>query len=150
MKTKVQLFLRTTSILLVLAVLLSGPASSVTAMEAYQELSPKLVTQGTGNFPRLPVVGPSADGTTLALYLVEGDTAVQLMTLEGTRVGTNRADAYLSPDGRYVAYLRTEGQYMRPVLEVVDTKVAQRVVIAEGLKGERGKGAAWEELASVT
>ncbi len=38
---------------------------------------------------------------------------------------------------------------MRPVLDVVDTKVAQRVVIAEGPKDERGKGAAWEELASV-
>jgi hypothetical protein len=136
--------------LLVLAVLLSGPVPPITALEARQEPPPELVAQGPAGFPRLPVVAPAADGTTLALYLVEGETATQLATLEGTRAGSNRADAYLSPDGRYVACLRTEGEYMRPVLEVVDTKVAQRVVIAEGLKGERGKGAAWEELASVT
>ncbi len=53
--------------------------------------------QGYGDFPRLPVVAPCADGTTLALYLVEGDTATQLATLEGTRAGSNRADAYLPP-----------------------------------------------------
>jgi hypothetical protein len=83
------------------------------------------------------------------LYLIEGDTATQLMTLEGTRTGRNHADVQLSLDGRYVACLRTEGEYMRPVLEVVDTQEAQRVVIAEAPKDGREKGAAWEELASV-
>ncbi|HDQ70686.1 MAG TPA: hypothetical protein ENN19_01165 [Chloroflexi bacterium] len=148
MNIKKQHFLGTTSILLVLAILLSGLALSVAAMGIY-ELSPKLVMQGTGDFPRLPVVAPGTDGATLALYLVEGDTATQLMTLEGTRAGSNRADARLSPDGRYVACLRTEGEHMRPVLEVVDTQKAQRVIIAEGPKDVREKGAAWEELASV-
>jgi hypothetical protein len=91
---------RSTSMLLVLTILSSGLASSVTAMEARQESPPKLVVQGYGDFPRLPVVAPGADGSTLALYLVEDDTATQLTTLEGTRAGINRADAYLSPDGR--------------------------------------------------
>jgi len=110
---------------------------------------PGRVVQGSGDFPRLPVVAPGADGTTLALYLVEGDTATQLVTLEGTRSGSNRAVAHLSPDGRYVACLRTEGDYLRPVLEVVDTQGDQRVVIAEGPKGMRERGAAWDEIASV-
>lgn len=149
MNVKMQHLLRTASALLVLAVLLSGPASSVTAREAWQEPPPNRVAQGYGDFPRLPVVAPVADGTTLALYLVEGDTATRLVTLEGARTGSNRADAYLSPDGRYVACLRTEGEHMRSVLEVVDTQKDQRVVIAEGPKGVREKGAAWEELASV-
>jgi hypothetical protein len=105
--------------------------------------------QGSGDFPRLPVVAPGADGTTLALYLVEGDTATQLVTLEGTRAGSNRADIQLSPDGRYVACLRTEGEHMRPVIEVVDTYEAQRVIIAEGVEGGHGRGTAWEELVSV-
>jgi hypothetical protein len=107
------------------------------------------VVQGYGDFPRLPVVAPAADGTTLALYLVEGDTAVQLMTLEDTRVGTHRADAYLSPDDRYVVCLRTKGDDLHSVLEMMDIQKAQRVVIAEGLKDVHEKGATWEELVSV-
>jgi hypothetical protein len=128
MNSRMQHLLRTTSNMLVLAVLLSGllsgPTSSVTAREAWQEPPPNRVAQGYGNFPRLPVVAPGEDGATLALYLVEGDTATQLVTLEGTRAGSNRADARLSPDGRYAACLRTEGEYMRSVLEVVDTQEA--------------------------
>lgn len=86
MNVKVQHLLRTTSILLVLAVLLSGPVPSVTALEARQEPPPKLVVQGSGDFPRLPVVGPGADGITLALYLVEGNTATQSRLRAGSKV----------------------------------------------------------------
>jgi hypothetical protein len=107
------------------------------------------VVQGYGDFPRLPVVAPAADGTTLALYLVKGETATQLATLEGTRTGSNRADAYLSPDGQYVVYLRTEGEYMRRVLEVADTQEDRRMVIAEGAKGVHQRGAGSETLTSV-
>jgi hypothetical protein len=75
MNVKQQHLVRTASALFVLAVLLSGPTSSVTALEARQEPLPRLVVQGSGDFPRMPVVAPGADGTTLALYLVKGYTA---------------------------------------------------------------------------
>ena len=149
MNSRVQHLLRTTSALLVLAALLSGPASSVTAREAWQEPPSNRVAQGYGNFPRLPVVAPGADGTTQALYLVEGDTATRLVTLEGTRAGTDRVDPRLSPDDRYTAFSRYDREAKRSVLEVADTKKPQRAVIAEGLKRGEVKGAAFEELTSV-
>jgi len=53
--------LSVTSTLLVLVVLLSGPALPATALEARQE-SPGQVVQGTGDFPRLPVIASGVDG----------------------------------------------------------------------------------------
>jgi hypothetical protein len=94
------------------------------------------------------VIAPAADGATKALYLVEGHTATQLATLDGTTVNSNRAEAQLSPDGRYVACLRTEGSGFHALLEVVDTRQAQRTTLAE-VKDVPAKGAAWEELTSV-
>jgi hypothetical protein len=81
MNVKMRHFLRTTSVLLVLAVLLLGQTPPATALEAHQEL-PGRVVQGYGDFPRLPVVAPGADSTTLTLYLVEGDRATQLLEFE--------------------------------------------------------------------
>ena len=86
MNVKMQHFLRTTSVLLVLTVLLLGQMPPATALEAHQE-PPDRVVQGYGDFPRLPVVAPGADGTTIALYLVEGDRATQLLQFEGLRIG---------------------------------------------------------------
>jgi hypothetical protein len=57
---------KTTSTLLVFVALLSGPASSIIALEVRQESLPELVMQGSGDFPRLPVVAPAADGSTLS------------------------------------------------------------------------------------
>jgi Tol biopolymer transport system component len=114
-----------------------------------QESPAARVLQGSGVFPRLAVAAPAADGITLALYLIEGDSATQLMALEGTRDGVNRAVVQLSPDGRYVACLRTEGDYLRLILEVIDTQTAQRALIAEGAKDAPEHGAASETLTSV-
>ena len=61
MRSRMRHLLSVTSTLLVLVVLLSGPALPATALEARQE-SPMGVVQGTGDFPRLPVVAPGADG----------------------------------------------------------------------------------------
>ena len=59
MSSRMQHLLRTTSALLVLIALLSGAASSVTAREARHDPAGQIV-QGTGDFPRLPVVAPGA------------------------------------------------------------------------------------------
>jgi hypothetical protein len=59
MRSRMQHLLSVTSTLLVLVVLLSGPALPATAREARQE-PPMQVVQGSGDFPRLPVVAPGA------------------------------------------------------------------------------------------
>jgi len=61
MDTKLQQrLLRTSSVLLVLAMLLSGQVPSVTALRNYQEPPLGQTTQGYGDFPRLPIVAPGA------------------------------------------------------------------------------------------
>jgi hypothetical protein len=84
------------------------------------------VVRGYGNFPRLPVVMPGADGTTLVLYIVEGDQAVQLLSFEGSHIGAdpilmNR----LSPDGNYVAYLMYDTWNGLSALAIVDVQGTQ-------------------------
>ncbi len=96
MNIRMQHFLRTTSVLLVLTVLLLGQMPPATALEARQE-PPDRVVQGYGDFPRLPVVAPGADGTTLALYLVEGDRAAQLLEFEGLHIGDDSVIVRPSP-----------------------------------------------------
>jgi hypothetical protein len=86
MNIRMQNLVRITSVLLVLAVLLSGLASSVAALEARQEPLGRVV-QGWGDFPRLPVVAPATDGSAPALYLVQSDQATQLLEFEGLRIG---------------------------------------------------------------
>jgi hypothetical protein len=149
MNVKMQHRIKTASVLLAIAVLTAGQMPTATALGSRQELPAARVLQGSGVFPRLAVAAPAADGMTLALYLVEGDTATQLATLEGTHAGVNRAIVQLSPDGRYVVCLRTEGDYLRPILEVIDTQAAQRAIIAEGAKDVPEQGATSETLTSV-
>ena len=82
-------------------------------------------------FPHIPVVMPDEDGDTLAIFMVGGGTATRLASLEGSRVNTNHAEAQLSPDGRFVACLRTRGDTLRPVIEVIDIKDSRKRIIAE-------------------
>lgn len=104
--------------------------------------------QGLGNFPRLAVVAPAAGGTTLALYLTEGDQATQLLVLEGTHTNNDRIETRLSPDGQHLVYLLLKGEGAS-VLEVVNTRDSQGTTIAEGA-GDLApeKGAAHEKLTS--
>jgi len=145
MSSRMQHLLRTTSALLVLIVLLSGAASSVTAREARQDPAGQIV-QGTGDFPRLPVVAPGADGT-LALYMVEDDRATQVMAFEGLQAGHGSAVARLSPDGKHIALLRGGDGAS---LEVVEVATADRLILDRGA-GDLApeKGAAHERITSL-
>jgi hypothetical protein len=122
------------SILLALAVLLSiGQVSLATVLEARQEPPPGAVVQGHGNFPRLPVVAPGADGTTLTLYLVEGDRATQLLSFTGTRVDRDDVALQPSPDGQHVAYRLVDRSATGGLtLGVVDTQGVGRVILDHG------------------
>jgi len=131
MNGKPRCYLRIASALLVLGVFLAGQMQATTASGTHQGFLSARVLQGNVIFPRLAVAAPAPDGATLALYLVEGNTATVLATLEGTRAGVHHAIAQLSPDGRYVACLRTEGDDLRPVLETIDTQAGQRFIVAE-------------------
>jgi len=56
-----QHLLRVTGLLLVLVMVLPGPPLSARAAQTWQEPS-GLVVQGSGHFPRLPVVAVGVDG----------------------------------------------------------------------------------------
>ncbi len=149
MNIKVQHLLQTANVLLILVVALLGQTPTDMRVEAQQDTPGAVDRYGWGDFPRLPVVAPGADGTTLALYMVDGDTATQLAVLEGTHVNTNHAEVRLSPDGRYVACLYTVGGDLRPVLEVIDTQGSRQTIIAERAIGMHGKGSPGGTLTSV-
>lgn len=59
MTAKMHHFLRITGLLLVLTMILSGPPLSARAPTTRQE-PPGQVVQGSGAFPRLPVIAPGA------------------------------------------------------------------------------------------
>jgi hypothetical protein len=130
-------------------VAMAGHLPAASATEPADAPPEQLVVEGTGDFPRVAVAAPGPDGVTLALYLVEGNKATQLATLNGSTVGTNSVQAELSPDGLHVACLRTVGGSLRPVLEVIHTETLARVTVAEGPTQAREKGAPWDELTSV-
>lgn len=144
---------RGVGIFLVLAVLLPvGQAPPVTALEARQELSPRWVVQGYGDFPRLPIVASGADGSTLTLYLVEGDRATRLVEFDGLNVGSDSVIARLSPDGEHVAILLLDSWDGASTLEVVNVEDSGRLTLDQGrgdLTPERGaahetiSGLAW-------
>lgn len=109
------------------------------------------VIKGWGNFPRLPVVAPASDGHTLALYLVEADTATQLVVFEETHVYNNLAVVQLSPGGRHIASMLL--YTITPTLELVDTQDPRRVVLYESawdpsLGGGKGEGAFVDQVTS--
>jgi hypothetical protein len=147
MNVKIQHLFRIASVLLVLAVFLPGQASAVTALEARQKPPPNRVVQGRGSFPRLPVVAPGADGSTLALYLVEGDRATQLLEFEGMHIGDDSVIVRSSPDGEHIAALLLDSWDGASTLEVLDIKGAHRVTLDEGAGDlAPGKGAAHEDI----
>ena len=80
---KARSWVRTAGMLSVLALFVFGGSPSIATSTASQDPPPRPVVPGEGDFPRLPVIALRADGSTLALYLVEGDTASQLAVLEG-------------------------------------------------------------------
>lgn len=97
MNSRMQHFFRIASALLALIVLLAGQAPYATAIGTRQEPPPERIVQGTGDFPRLPVVAPGADGSTLAIYLVEGDRATQLLEFEGLHIDDDSVTVWPSP-----------------------------------------------------
>jgi hypothetical protein len=105
------------------------------------------VVQGYGDFPRLPVVAPGADGTTLALYLVEDNQATQLLEFEGLSLGSDSVVVRFSPDGRHIAALLLDNWDGASTLEVLDVKDARRVTLDKGAGDlTPGKGAAHENI----
>lgn len=105
------------------------------------------VVQGYGDFPRLPVVAPGADGTTLALYLVEDNQATQLLEFEGLSLGSDSVVVRFSPDGRHIAALLLDNWDGASTLKVLDVKDARRVMLDKGAGDlTPGKGAAHEDI----
>jgi hypothetical protein len=146
MSVRKQRFPRVTTALLVLAVLLSGKTPPATALENHQE-PPDEVVEGYGDFPRLPVIAPGADSTTLALYLVEGDRATQLVEFEGLRIGDDSVMVWPSPDGRHIAALLLDSWDGASTLEVLDVKEARRVTLDKGAGDlTSARGAAHEDI----
>ncbi len=88
-------------------------------------LVPGRTAQGWGNLPRWPVVAPASDGRTLALYLVEGDAATQVVVFTGTEANVHRITTQLSPDGRHVACVANESWWGGYALQVVDLGTGQ-------------------------
>lgn len=148
MRSRMQHLLSVTSTLLVLVVLLSGPASSVTAREARQDPAGQVV-QGTGGFPRLPVIAPGSDGG-MALYLVEGDRAAQVTAFEELPVGHSSVVASPSPDGKRIAILLPDSRNGGSTLVVVGVDDGRRVTLDRGAgKLAPEKGAAYEGITSL-
>ncbi len=135
MNVKIQHFFKAVSVLRVLIMHLSGQASAVKAVEVRQEPPPDRVVQGYGDFPRLPVVAPGADGTTLALYLVEGNRATQLQEFEGLHIGDDSVIVRPSPNGEHIAALLLDSWDGASTLEVLNVEETRRVTLDEGAGG---------------
>lgn len=86
------------------------------------------VVRGWGNFPRLAVVATAREDGTLALYIVQGDTATLLGGFEDETLSIYFIDVQLSPGGRYVACWTYAGDGSRAI-ELVDTQDRRRVVL---------------------
>jgi len=104
--------------------------------------------QGSGNFPHMFVVAPIVDGKHLALYLVEGSIARQLLVYEDLNTDAS-ITCQPSADGKYAACLIRDSKGVASV-EVVDGKDPQRTLIGTGIGSlsPNEKGGPSEEITS--
>ncbi len=125
------------------------PPIHATSSASLTSIVPARTVWGDGDFPRFPVVAPSADGKTMALYLVEGDKATQLLTFEGSTVN-DKFDCQLSNDEQYYACLISPNQGSAAYIEVVNMVKGTSTLLDKG-KGalSNEKGAATEQITSL-
>jgi hypothetical protein len=123
---------------------------AATASGTHQELPAARVLQGSGVFPRLVVAAPGADGSTLALYMVEGDRATRVVEFEGLDVGSDSVIVRLSPDGKHVAALLLDSWDGASTLEVVDVAGAVYLALDRDARDlAPGRGAAHEDITGL-
>lgn len=128
MRTRKGLLRNVVLLVFLLASLTVQQVHSVSATASHQEITPERIIQGYGNFPRLAVAGRGADGTTPALYLVEGDKARQLVLYEGLDFASY-IEAKLSSDGQHIAVLLHDGNHGFVALELVRTDTGERLIL---------------------
>jgi hypothetical protein len=87
---------------------------------------------GYGDFPLVPVIATASDGKTLALYMVEGNTATQRRVFEGTSWMDDHISIQTSPDNQHLAVLLQRGWDGTTRLEVMDLPEAESHLIAQG------------------
>ena len=102
--------------------------------------------KGYGNFPLFPVIATASDGKTLALYVVEGDTATQLRVFKGT---SWMVSVQTSPDNQHLASLLQKGDGST-ILEITGISDAEGHPIARGVGdlNPAEKGSAFEFITS--
>jgi hypothetical protein len=112
----------------------SPPPTPTAIPEPEALLDTSHVIKGWGDFPRVPVIAPGKDGSTLALYFVEGDQATQLLIFENTHIVRAYADILveLSPDRQYIAYLVRHSYKGDTSVGVVDVTGSHHVVLSTG------------------
>lgn len=150
MNTKISNWCKGFAILLIFAILLTVrgmPSLAVSSTE--QEQPVRRTLQGSGLFPTTPVVAAGADGRTLVLYVVAGDTATELLSFDGMRLDHDRVIAKLSPDGHNIGCLLLGSWEGISSLRVVDIQGVRDVTVDKGAGAlALGPGAAHEGITS--
>ncbi|MGQ9553284.1 MAG: C39 family peptidase [Anaerolineae bacterium] len=151
MKTGIKPLIRVLLLLAISLLLVLSNGLPATALTNLQESPSSSLIIGSGDFPRLPVVAPGPDGTTQALYLVEGNQARQLTQFDGLSIYYSFVTAKASPEGKYVALLLVDAEEVASsVVEIVDLATGERIPVdKEAGELAPAKGAAAQEITSI-
>ncbi len=108
-----------------------------------------LVIEGYGDFPRMAVTAPFGDQGGLALYLVEGSSAVRVAEMPDLNFGSTTVRSVLSPSGAQLAAC-----FYSDKVDLFNLGTGERHTVAElpGTKYAEGSLEGWarETLESVT
>jgi hypothetical protein len=128
------------------------PPTAPVVPEPEAVLNTSYVIKGWGEFSRTPVVAPAKDGRTLALYLVEGDQASQLLIFNNSHQNWDNVTFEVSPNGEYIAYLFRSSN-IETFIGIVDIMGEQNTLIDKGagkLDPPDVKAGPFEEITSLT
>ena len=90
-----------------------------------------LVMEGYGDFPRMAVIAPFGDQAGLALYLVEGSSAIRLAEMPDLNSGSTTVRSVLSPSGAQLAACFRSSSKAAHRVDVFDLKTGERRTIAD-------------------